>query len=323
MAKVIYNNLSQKFKDTVGWDKPLKAEEKIEFQWINIPTTKQNGEMLPYYGTKRIPNVDSVFDQWAEGGPRMVQIAYIESETGSENKPYTFGEIHFKKEDKCVITITGREPKKLPLINYLRACNANQNNPLANPSTMGYLFKELEPAKTAKQKRKEINELKDALNYIDEMEEAKAISLLQALKQPIHPTEDENKLALATFIQDKGNRDKFNRLSTDVRMPIAALVEKASSKEVDFIRYEEDPKTWVYSSTGRLITQVPPQTNPITHLVEYFHNNEHGKAVKEFIEAEIGMKNTEKSLEIATENLEQAEVKTPVKRGPKPKVKEE
>jgi DNA-directed RNA polymerase beta subunit len=311
--KVIYNELSQEFKEKVGWDKPLRAEEKVEFQWLNIPVVKQNGDMLPIYGTKRIPSVDSVFDPWAkdEKGkvvPRMVQIAYIKRETGNEKDPYEFEEIEFKKADKCVITINGREPKKLPLLNYLRACNFNESNPIANKSeSAGFLFKEMEPAKTAKQKIKEINEITSTNSYIAEMSESKLTSMLSALQQQILPTFEENQLALLEYVKAKQGRDKFNRLSTDVRMPIAALIGKA--KELEKIRYEEVSKIWSYVPTGKLIIQVPPQTDATAHLVEYFHNNEHGKAFKEFLETEISFVNSGELLEAAAENLEKAEDK--------------
>jgi hypothetical protein len=308
--KVIYNDLSDEFKAKVGWGKLLKAEEKAEFQWLSIPTQKQNGEMLPVYGTKRIPNVDSVFDPWAKDkngniSPRVVQIAYIDAETGNEKEPYIFGEIKFTKEEKCTLTISGREPKKIGLLNFLRACNFNQSNPLAKTSSVGFLFKELEPAKTANQRIKEIKEITSTNSYIAELTEAKTISMLQALQHQIFPTHEENQLALLEYVKTKQGRDKFNRLSTDVRMPIAALIGKA--KETDKIRYEENSKIWSYVPTGKLITQVPPQTDATAHLVEYFHNDAHGKAFKEFLEMEIGAKNSEEALVEAAENLEKIE----------------
>lgn len=318
MTKVIYNNLSKKFKEAVGWDEPLRADGVVEFEWLHIQKTKQNGVELPSYGLKRIPNVDSVFDEWAEGGPRMVQIAFIEAETGNEKEPYRFGEIHFKKTDRCTITITGREPKKFGLLNYLRACNFNSSNPLANPSSsLGFLFKEMEPVKTAKQKIKEDQAINSVKNYIYDMNEAKTISMLQALQQPIHSSFEENQLALIEFVNTKQGRDKFNRLSTDVRMPIAALIGKAT--ELDKIRYEDTQKMWVYVPTKRMIIQVPPQTDGTAHLIEYFHNNEHGKAFKEFLESEIAFKNTEEALEDAKDNLAMVEEGEKKNKGGRPK----
>jgi hypothetical protein len=298
MARVTYNNLSEKFKKQIGWGKPLERDEVVEFQWLDIPLVKQNGEFLPFYSLKRLPNVDSVYDPYREekdGGPGMVQIAYVENELkNTEDKPTAgLGEIEFTKANKCTITISGRDSSKMNLLYYLRAHSLNQSNPLATPSNYGFKFKELEPVKTAKQKMKEYKDLNDTMNYIMEMKEAEVVSILGALKHAIKPSFEENQASLVSFIQDKPNREKFQALSKDVRTPIAALITKAV--ELELIRYQKDPKTWIYVATGKELTQVPPQTDNIEHLLGYFHNNKNGKAFKDFLEKEVELIRAEKA----------------------------
>jgi hypothetical protein len=287
MARVIYNDLSEKLKKQLKWDEPLKDHEVVQFQWLNIPVIKQSGQMLPFYSLKRLPNVDHIYDPWAEGGPKMVAIAYVVNEiANTEAKPKEgLGEVEFSKGEKCVITISGRDIKKRPLLNYLRAHSANASNPHANPGSQGFLFKELEPAKTAEQKLKERKELTMCENYIYDLKDTQVVSFLSALKQRTYPTPEENMSALIEYVQVKSQRDKFNALSTDARTPVAALIAKAKDK--DLIRYESDPKTWIYVETKKVITQVPPHTDPEEHIVGYFHNNINGKAMKEFLEKEI------------------------------------
>lgn len=313
MTKVIYNNLSKKLKEQVKWGKFLERDEVVEFQWLNIPLVKQNGEILPFYSTKRIPNVDAIFDPYKtpeEGGPSLVAIAYVTDELKNTEKDPRGGlsEIEFTRADKCLITITGRDLKKMPLLWYLRAHSLNESNPLASPGTCGFLFKELEPRKTAKQKLKDRQEVTSCENYIYDLKETEVISFLKALKQPVFASAEENMSHLVEFIQDKLNRDRFNSLSKDVRTPIAALIEKAL--ELEEIRYENDPMIWIYVDTKKVITQVPPQTDYKEHLLEYFHNNANGKAFKEFLEAKIGETKSKELVIEAQEDLEKAEVKS-------------
>jgi hypothetical protein len=61
--------------------------------------------------------------------------------------------------------------------------------------------------------------------------------------------------------------------------------------------------------TKIVITQVPPHTDPKEHILEYFHNNSHGKKIKEFIEAKIGKLNATEVLEEAKEEVEKPESK--------------
>lgn len=304
--KVVYNNLSEEFKKQIGWGVPLKRDEVVEFQWLNIPEVKQNNEMLPVYSLKTLPNVDSIFDPFKK---EMVQIAYVVNELKNTeaNPTEGLGRIEFTKSDKCVISISGKDTKKMDLLYYLRAHSLNQSNPLASPSTYGFVFKELEPVKTAKQKLKERQEVTSCESYIYDMKEAEVISFLKALKHRTYPTPEENMSALVEFVQTKANRDRFNSLSKDVRTPIAALITIAVEKEL--IRYNEDPKTWVYVSTQKQITQVPPQTDSLEHLLEYFHNNTHGKAFKEFLEKEVGVISSNEQKEDAGKALEKAEKK--------------
>jgi hypothetical protein len=304
--KVVYNELSVELKKQIGWGVPLKRDEIVQFQWLNIPEVKQNGEMLPVYGLKTLPNVDSIFDPKKN---ELVQIAYVVNELKNteDNPTGGLGNIEFTKADKCTITISGRDTKKMDLLYYLRAHSMNQSNPLATPPTYGFVFKELEPVKTAKQKLKERQEVTSCESYIYDMKEAEVISLLKALKQRIYTSQEENMSALVEFVQVKANRDRFNSLSKDVRTPIAALIETALEKEL--IRYNEDPKTWEYVATKKPITQVPPQVDGKEHLLEYFHNNTHGKAFKEFLEKELGAMNSNESKVEAEKELVKVEKK--------------
>jgi hypothetical protein len=307
--KIKYNNLSDKLKKQIKWGIPLERDEVVQFQWLNIPLVKQNGEMLPFYSTKRIPNVDAIYDQYAEEGPGLAVIAYVKNELENTEKDPRggLGEIEFTKANKCVITITGRDLNKMPLLWYLRAHSLNQSNPLAPKSDYGYIFKELEPAKTAKQKLKEHQELANCIGYISDKKDAEIIAFLRALKLPTYASPDENMSALVEYVQVKSQRDKFNSLSTDVRTPIAALIEKAL--ELEEIKYEADPMTWIYFDTKQVITQVPPQTDPKAHILEFFHNNAHGKKVKEFLEAKIGAVNAKDAVKDAKDELTKTDKK--------------
>jgi hypothetical protein len=309
MSKVTYNNLSERLKKEIGWGKPLGRDEVVEFQLVHIPLLKQNGELLPYYSNTRLPNVDAIYDPYAEGGPQMVQIAYVVNETANTEKEPTkgLGEIVFDKVNKCVITISGREPNKIGLLNFLRASNYNQTNAQATPSSYGFIFRELEPVKNAKQKLKERLERNQCESYIDGMKEAELVSMLKALKQRTYSSLDENKLALVDFVQTKANRDKFNSLSKDARMPVAALITKAV--ELELIKYNEEPMTWNYTSSGNMITQVPPQTDYNEHLIEYFHNNTTGKSVAAFLEKEIAVIYAAEDKKEAEKDLAKAEKK--------------
>jgi hypothetical protein len=304
MSKVEYNKLSKEFEDKTGWGKPLGRDEVVQFQILNIPVIKQNGEMLPYYSQKWLASEDIVFDP---GTQKMVPIAYIEGYRSDEKNPYIFGQIVFKKEDKNVITITGRETNKINLLNYLRASNFNESNPLARPGSQGFIFKELEPVKSAKQRLKEKEELAMCTTYILEMKESDVIATMKVLKLPIYTSADENRAYLVDFVQEKNNRSKFNSVSKDARMPVAALIETAVAKEI--IRYEKDPMTWILVDTRKEITQVVPQTDPMEHLIDYFHNNNHGRSIKDYVQKQLEVMSAEKSLEVAGKELDKEDKK--------------
>jgi hypothetical protein len=306
MSKVVYNNLSEEFKKKIGWGVPLQRDEVVEFQWINIPVIKQNNEMLPVYSMKRLPNTDAIFDPIQK---EMVQIAYVTNELKNteDNPTGGLGEIEFKKEEKCTITISGRDTSKMNLLYYLRAHSLNQTNALASPSNYGFVFKELEPVKSAKQKLKERLELNSCVNYIDDMKEADLVALLKGLKLPTFKSLDENKLALVEYVQVKANRDKFNSLSKDARLPVAALITKAV--ELELIRYEKDPMTWVFTDSKKDFTQVPPQMDYNDHLIEFFHNNTHGKKIKDYLEKQIESIYAGKAQEESAKDLAKVEGK--------------
>jgi hypothetical protein len=305
MAKIEYNNLSEKFKKQIKWGAPLERDEVVQFQLIDIPLVKQNGELRPYYRNHRIPNIDSIYDPYKDGIGGMVEIAYVVGQTGNEASPYKLGEIEFKRDDKGVVTISGKDPAKFALLYYLRASNYNQSNPLAIKTSSGFIFKELEPVKTAKQKLKDRMELSNCMLYIDKMKDAELVSMLKALKQATYNSLEENKYALVEFIQDPANRERFNSMSVDVRMPIAALITKA--EDLELIKFEKAPKTWIYKSTGKILTQVPPQSDNHDHLLEYFHNDKNGRAFKEFLEKEVESIDAEKSKAQAAKNLASTE----------------
>lgn len=309
--KQLYNNLSEKYKQKIGWSKPLGRDESVTFELIHIPVVKQNGKDEVFHSYKRIPNVDSVYDPYLknESGEEiggMVEIAYVITDTGNE-KNLKLGEIEFLKANKSTITITGKEPKLLGLLNFMRASNYNISNPMAKPTPYGYIFKEIEPVKTAQQKLKERVELNDCTNYILALKEAETVSMLKALKQQVFPAFEENQSALVEFVQKKENRDKFNSLSKDVRMPIAALITKA--QDLELIRYDKVSKIWLYTETKKEITQVPPQSDNNDHLVEYFHSNKNGKAFKEFLEKEVDALNVGKQKDAAEKVVNELEEK--------------
>lgn len=309
--KVVYNNLSEELKKKLKWGEALGRDEVVEFEWLNIPLVKQNGEMLPFFSTKRIPNVDAIFDPYRKkeglGDNGLVPIAYVLDELRNTEKDPRggLGEVEFTRSNRCKITFSGRDLKLMPLLWYLRAHSLNETNPLATPGNSGFLFKELEPKKQAKQKLKDRQEVTSCESYIYGLKETEVISFLKALKQPVFQTADENMSYLVEHIQDKINRDKFNYLSKDLRTPIAALIEKAI--EMEKLRYEVDPMTWIYVDTRKVITQVPPQTDAKEHLLEYFHNNTNGKAFKEFLESELNAINANEAVEEAKEELEKVE----------------
>jgi hypothetical protein len=304
MSKVEYNQLSKEFKEKTGWGTPLGRDEVVQFQIINIPVIKQNNEMLPFYAPKWIPSTDMVYDPGAE---TMVPIAYVVGRNANEKDPYRFGQIVFTKEDKNVITITGRDTNKMDLLYYLRACNFNQSNPFAKPGSQGFIFKELEPVKSAKQRLKEKEELAMCTTYILEMKESDVIATMKVLKLPIYTSADENRAYLVDFVQEKTNRSKFNSVSKDARMPVAALIETAVAKEI--IRYEKDPMTWILVDTRKEITQVVPQTDPMEHLIDYFHNNNHGRSIKDYVQKQLEVMSAEKSLEVAGKELDKEDKK--------------
>lgn len=292
--------LSDQFKKEAGIGKYPSPNEKVSFQ-IPEPATKVvNGEERPLYKNVRIPNKDTVYDPYQGENGTSVHIWY-----GFKPENNEFEMILFPKNNKSRVDITGRTPGQFELLDYLRACNYNQTNPLGQRPKNGFMFKELEPQIEARTKNEERKEKVQTENYIFELSATEAASYVKSIGMAPAGDEEINKDILYNHIQDKKQRKEFLQMSRDARQPVATLVDEALNKGV--IEYIKKHETWRIKKTGKELLQVPPNSDSKEALLDYFHNDKHGQTMKNYVADEVHKLEAEKKSEASSKEAGVAE----------------
>lgn len=311
--RVEYNNLSKELKEEFEWHKPLQPDEKVTFVALGGRSTGKRTypsgrtEPVPIYkASVRVPSTDVIFDPFKDNGLGMqpggnVDIG-VPTMWDSQANRWLFEELEFTKGNKNTMTISGREPHKRFIIDYLRTSNYNRSNPKAiPPAGVGFLFEEVKTFARAKDVIKNEKEKASAKKIIFDMTNAEVSAQMVTLNLASKATTEENQLELLQYIDNPVNLKKFLGQASDTRTPVRFVIQKAV--DLELIAYEPVSKQWSYSGTqgNKNICQCTPGADPYEHLMTYFFHNKHGEAHKDHLEAIINKMEADKNLEYVVE----------------------
>ena len=314
--KPVYNQLSQKYKEEIGWNTLPPRGSKVTFRVLGGSKTVRrrltDGSTEPAESYKAgvfIPNTDWVYDPYAEGGPKLVQIAAVR---GDNPANYQFEQLHFNRQSKLQVTIADNEPHKMHILNYLRASNFNRSNPHARPHpSTGFIFEEVKTQLIDRNYNLSKKELAQATLQITDMSDVEVIAQIKTLKLPMQETADANRSTLLKYIEAPENLKRFFGTSVDVRIPMKETIEKALKEEI--IVFKDDSKAWHFFDTQKHMTSVTPGVDKYDHLIDFFTMNQHGATQYEFIKerlANIESKRRANDLSIELEKMSKKKEKT-------------
>jgi len=282
------------YNDFKNWPKGLQEKLRIrdedmpqgrdvvEFQLLRAPITVsniKNDKSSRWPASVVLVNQDIVYDEKGTEYP----VAYIQS-VNADGSP-NFGMVEFKGQDGGAIMFTAKDANRFGLLRYLRCMNQNKTNLLKSDNKVS-VFKELEPVKSAREQMRIDKEIMEVKLSIHELSNAEAVTYLKSLKKPHYEEQERNINALLEYVKDPVGIKKYMSLSTDIRLPLIGMVNEARVKGV--VLFSEDENTWTYGSTGRRVCPpITPGSEPVEYLVDFMHNDKEGKAVLNYIKAQI------------------------------------
>jgi len=260
-----------------------KRDEEVEFKILRNPVERSDvkgNKFFQYCKSVMIKGNDELVDK--DGNAYPICSRFIKEHEIDESP--IFESVEFLGENDGTISISGRQPNKFNIIRFLRCHNANKKNYLRDEYTAP-MFEELEPQKTARQRVNERKRRVTVENSIYKLNDSEVVTYLKALKLPTFKSEEENLDQLITFIQDRNGLKKYENLAKDVRTPILYMIQVATDKEI--ISYNKDTHEWSMVSNGDIIHKVVPGKDYRNDLLDFFHNDQDGAAIREYIENEI------------------------------------
>lgn len=312
MERVEYNRLSRELREEFEWDTPMAQNDSVTFVALGAKSMAQrkllSGKYEPvpiHKASLLIPAADIIYDEFKDNGKDRdgnamplggnVDIG-VPVMWNSEKLSYLFDVIEFTKGNKNVITISGKEPHKRHIINYLRACNYNRSNERAIPHAgVGFLFEEVKTFARAKDRMRNEREQSQAKALIIGMTQAELAMQMSVMNIALQRTTEENQIALIDFIASPANLKKFLGQAVDNRTPVRHVIQQ--SVDLEFITYEPIAKIWSYTQNKKIICQCTPGADPYEHLMTYFFTNKHGSAHLEALESKIAKDAADKALE--------------------------
>lgn len=299
MERIEYNKISAKLKDELGWDKPLKPNERVQFELLSKGKVSKQLSALgshkyenvqDYRASVRIPPTDTIYDPYKDNGEGRepggnVEIAGPHT-WNSRDQIWEFENIEFTKGNKGTITVSGTEPHRRPIINYLRACNYTRSNRNAIPPRgTGFVFEEIRIADKAREMMRFEKEKSMAVNHILAMATPEAAMACQLLNFAIKESLEENQAQLISMVQNASGLKKYLGQSNDARSPVMYTIKRAV--ELEFISYEDISRVWSYKDSKKQLAQVTPGSDPYEHLLDYLFNTKIGETHRDFLETQI------------------------------------
>lgn len=302
-----FNDISKALKEEMNI-KPLGRKEIASFELNDkyASTLTINGyDRKTFPRMINIPNPCVIFDPyWDNEGNEVsiqeakkypekcvgksVNLAYIPDGDGSQAKH--FGEVSFRREDEGQKVVTSRVKRHDQLLQFLKLHNYNETNPKAEVPEEGFMFRESEPSKAARNKQKTRKRRMNMERLIEKMSSDDLTNKLNVLNLPISSDNEINRNTLYDYISDAEKDEKqfsklqkFESLTADARTPILSAISRWEKEERIF--FDENESKWKLNIGGKydIGDSVPPEKNAKDYLVDYFYNNNRGKAWHDYL----------------------------------------
>lgn len=242
--KTKFNKISDKLKEEIKKHAPKKGQV-IYFEMVK-KRKKPNG-LIQFPTSVRIPSKDTIYDPFTE---EWVDIAFLSSEKGGDKD---IREIVFYGSEAGRKAIRGDVPGDIKLFSYLFLCNYNKTAKGSIEKTRpncGFLIEQVEPALTAKEKLKQKEIKRLAVEKVDEFPEYMLRDYAVGLKLP-NITEwsdpDEIRLQLIEIAEKKP--DTILNFDKDFGKKFEIYVSKLEQKGV----IEHQSGKWVWGDTQDVI----------------------------------------------------------------------
>lgn len=266
------NNVSQKLLKQLDI-RQLKKDEIRTYEVKGIYFDKELKRLI-VPGGKSIPNIDRIYDKYQtdEEGNEVggwVDISYeLNQRHGGKS---ILGYIEFTRENGGKITIVGGDKKAELLDRYLRLCNYNESNENAAKPGGGFIFHEVQRAKTAAELREHNKKVQFAREFLNGLSEAELIEIGKGL---LLVEKDHNEIYNKLYAMAEKQPDKVGSLSSDKKIKTFALIKEA--EELGVISYDAQHRQWKYADTGDKICIVPVAKKKEDAMFDHFLNTDKG-----------------------------------------------
>ncbi len=274
--------ITKKLKKEWGFV-PLAPGQRRVYQLINIGTDKETGRFrCP--AQQNVVNQYSIRDYVSENSNEMVTktISYI---TGQNPAPRdsdrdfdpVYGDLQFTKDQKGQIICSGDVPSSIDKDEFLffHPCNENAKEQKGHIKlNVGYLYRLLEPAKSAQDKMAIKKMRRDMEELIEKMSEEDVSILcdMHLSHKTKHFGTQEKRAYLMDWVEKPANMNLVKLFSEDYKLSVRREIRKAV--KMGLIKYSEDGTKVLWADTGQIIHHVAPKKKPEESLVIFFSTDD-------------------------------------------------
>lgn len=283
-GQVKYNEISDDLRKLLEKARKAQGESVIfrlnserSIRMIDSDNAKTN---IPSFPIANVPNTDRIVDRDSDGNVKYVDLAYFKNwlpatKDGLPARP-NFLDIWFQDVATGQLILSPRTDQ--PLIDYLRLTNRNRDsiNPDKEEPRGGYLFYEVKPQETEKQRYDRERMVDLAKRKIEEAENEELVIMADNFR--IATSENGGKLTdyqLKLRLRTVAERDPeaLIRVTSDAAGQLRALVQKAVSKEL--IEFDSVENAWRKTDTKEILCQPKAGEDAETSMVSFLQLNKH------------------------------------------------
>ena len=281
-------------------DKTLKLvdlgpKETVTFEVLGTrtDTDKKNQGRMIIQASVNVPPIS----QYLDSNGNFTTTTYITGKRivqNTDENPDILGEIHFTSSQAGFITCRGSNPQERALAIHLRLCSWNKSGigksyhvaPIGNQ----YKFKELDKAKSASEKRAELDKILDAQLAVKDWSLTELVEYARGQGINHNLTQDELRMQFNEIA--KSNPEKILHLDDDYHAKIKGELTEA----VDFgLIVFDQSRGWTWAGNGNIITRLVPGVEKYKLLTDYIISGHQGES---FLNSIRGSIETEQDMSI-------------------------
>lgn len=273
-------NVSEKLLKTIP---QLKRGEIAVYELCSIRYDKKiQRHIIP--ASQMCLSTDRIFDPYAGDQGEYVDINYIIGETPADpnsmrSTTIHLGEILFRRQNNGQIVIRGGDKRHEMLYTFLELCSWNENNarkPFHVSPLSGYIFKRLEPSKTASQKVDFNRSVRAAQDAIDTMSESKLRRVAKGLMlKGINQFSDDDEIRILLIDIAAKTPDKILKLDEDTTIEVVAVV--ADAVDAGLIEKDFVNNRYAWCESKDTICSIIPGKTPEDSIRDFILTGSEGK----------------------------------------------